>query len=136
VAQKQNLNPFGHIVDNFGYYGAPIVYRLLTFILYFSAKSTLIFYYFYTVNIQEHHFWLHALFYKNARLSFFSKFKNKLRTLPDSAKKQSLKFSIKVVNKTATRAAQLVKRILLYTFSRTTAAPSNESTIKNFMQLI
>jgi len=51
-------------------------------------------------------------FYKNnfirKRAHFFSKFKNKLRTIPASAEEQSLKFSIKVVNKTATSRAQLV----------------------------
>jgi len=35
---------------------------------------------------------------------------------------QSLKFLIKVVNKTATSAAQLAKCILLHAYSRTTAS--------------
>jgi len=34
-------------------------------------------------------------------------FKNKLRTIPASAEDQTLKFSIKLVNKTAASAAQL-----------------------------
>jgi len=45
---------------------------------------------------------------------FCSKFKNKLRTIPDSAEEQSLRFSIKIVNKTATSATQIVKCILLH----------------------
>jgi len=40
----------------------------------------------------------------NVALHFFI-IKNKLRTIPASAEEQSLKFSIKVVNKTAANAA-------------------------------
>jgi len=47
-----------------------------------------------------------TLFYKNnfikTRVSFFAQ---NLRTIPASAEKQSLKFSIKIVNKTAASAA-------------------------------
>jgi len=35
---------------------------------------------------------------------------------------QKNKFSVKVVNKTAASVAQLIKRILLYAYSRTTAS--------------
>jgi len=37
------------------------------------------------------------------------------------------------VNKTAASAAQFTNCILLYAYSRTTAAPSYASTIKNFI---
>jgi len=50
------------------------------------------------------------------------KFKNKLRTIPALAEEQSLKFSIKVVNKIAASPAQFVKCILLHAYSRTTAS--------------
>jgi len=46
---------------------------------------------------------------------------NKLRIIPASAG-ESLKFSVKVVNKTAASAAQLVNCILLHAYSRTTAS--------------
>jgi len=46
----------------------------------------------------------------------------KVKNNSASAKEQSLKFSVKVVNKTATSAAQLAKRILLQAYSRTTAS--------------
>jgi len=53
---------------------------------------------------------------------FCSIFQNKLRTIPVSAEVQSLKFSIKVVNKTAASATQFAKCILLHAYSRTTAS--------------
>jgi len=59
--------------------------------------------------------------------------KNKLRTIPASAKEQSLKFSIKVVNKTAASAEKFAKCILLHTYSRTSAAPNYASINKNFI---
>jgi len=46
---------------------------------------------------------------------------------------QCLKFSIKVVNKTAASARQTTMCILLHTYSRTTAARSCASTSKNFI---
>jgi len=59
-----------------------------------------------------------TLFYKNnfirTRGSFLFKIKNKLRAIPASAEEQNLKFSIKVVNKTAVSAAQSAKCILLH----------------------
>jgi len=51
-------------------------------------------------------------------LKIYEQIKNNL----DSAEKQSLKFSIKVLNKAATSAAQLAKLILLHAYSRTTAS--------------
>jgi len=56
-----------------------------------------------------------------------------LRTFPASAEEQSLKFSIKVVNKTAWSDAQFAKCILLHAYSHTIAAPSCASTNKNFI---
>jgi len=59
-------------------------------------------------------------FYKNTRLVFAQN----LRTIKNnsaSAKEQSIKFSVKVVNKTAASDAQLAKYILLHAYSRTTA---------------
>jgi len=56
-----------------------------------------------------------------------------LRTIPASAEKQSLKFSVKIVNKTAAIVAQLAKRVLLHDYSRTSAAPNCMRTNKNFM---
>jgi len=66
-----------------------------------------------------------SLFSKNTRLikNFRTKFKNSQAL----AEEQSLKFSIKVVNKTATSAAQLA-----HAYLRTTAVPSCASTNKNF----
>jgi len=57
---------------------------------------------------------------------------------PTSSEEQSLKFSIKVVNKTATSARQLANCILLHAYSHTgtTAALSCASTNKNFIQVI
>jgi len=55
-------------------------------------------------------------FYKNTRLIFAQKFKKKLRTIPASAEKQILKFSIKVVNKTVASATQFAKCNLLHTY--------------------
>jgi len=52
-----------------------------------------------------------------------------------SAKEQSLKFSVKAVNKTAISATQLAKRILLHAYSSTTASSSCARTSKNFMEL-
>jgi len=46
----------------------------------------------------------------------------KIKNNPASAEEQSLKFSIKVVNKAAASAAQLTKCILLHAYSRTTAS--------------
>jgi len=69
---------------------------------------------------------VNTLFYKNSFIrtqGSFSKFKNKLRTIPDATEAQSLKFSIKVVNRTAASAAQFAKCILLHVYSRTTTAP-------------
>jgi len=57
-------------------------------------------------------------------------FKNKLRTIPASEEEQSLKFSIKVVNKTAASAAHIAKCILLHAYSCTTAVPSCARTQK------
>jgi len=45
-----------------------------------------------------------------------------MKNNPASAKEQSLKFSVKVVSKTAASAAQLAKCILLHAYSRTTAS--------------
>jgi len=47
--------------------------------------------------------------------------------------KQSLKFSIQVVNNREASAAKLAKCILLHAYSRTTAASSCASTNKNFL---
>jgi len=47
--------------------------------------------------------------------------KNKLRTSSDLAEKQSVKFSIKVVNKTAASATQFAKGSLLHSKSCTVA---------------
>jgi len=63
-------------------------------------------------------------FYKCTKLIFAQN----LRTIPASAEEQSLKFSIKVVNKTATSAAHFANCILLLAYSRITAAPSCVST--------
>jgi len=41
---------------------------------------------------------------------------NELRTIPASAEEQSLKFSIKIVNKTAASAAIFPKCILLHAY--------------------
>jgi len=71
-------------------------------------------------------------FYKNNFIRTRGSF-NKLRTIPASAEEQSLKFSIKIVNKTAESAAQFAKCILLHTYSCTTAAHSGASTNKNFI---
>jgi len=49
---------------------------------------------------------------------------------------QSLKFSIKVVNKTAASALPFAKYILLHAYLCTTAAPSCTSPYKNFILLI
>jgi len=46
---------------------------------------------------------------------------------------QSLKFSIKVVNKTTASATQSAKCSLLHAYSRTTSAPSCMSTNKKFI---
>jgi len=54
--------------------------------------------------------------------NFCSKFKNKLRTIQPQQKEQSLKFSVKEVNKTAASAVQLTKCILLHAYSRKTAS--------------
>jgi len=70
-----------------------------------------------------------TFFYKNTRLIFAQN----LRTIPASAEEQSLKFSAKIVNKTAARVAQLTKRILLRAYTRTTAVPGCASTNKNFI---
>jgi len=56
-------------------------------------------------------------------------FAQNLRTIPSSAEEQRLKFSIKVVNKTAAFAVQFAKCILLHAYSCTTA--SCASTNKN-----
>jgi len=49
-------------------------------------------------------------------------FAQNLRTIPASAEEQILKFSVKLVNKTAASATQLAKGILLHAYSRTTAS--------------
>jgi len=51
---------------------------------------------------------VHIFFYKNTRLIFL-KILEKIKNNPASAEEQSLKFSVKVVNKTATSDAQFVK---------------------------
>jgi len=56
------------------------------------------------------------------------KFQNKLGTIPALAEEQSLKFFIKVMNKTAASAAQFASCILLHGYSCTTAALSHVST--------
>jgi len=40
-----------------------------------------------------------------------------MKNNPASAEEQSLKFSVEVVNKIAASAAQLIKRILLFTYN-------------------
>jgi len=45
-----------------------------------------------------------------------------IKNNPVSAEEQSLKFSVKVVNKTASSASQLTKCILLHAYSGTTAS--------------
>jgi len=60
-------------------------------------------------------------------------FAQNLRTIPASAEEQSLKISIKVVNKTAASAVQLAKCILFHAYSRTTAVPNCMSSNKNFI---
>jgi len=66
----------------------------------------------------------YTFFYKNnfirTRGSFFDQ---NSRTIPASAEEQSLKFWVKVVNKTAESAASLAKCILLHASARTTVAP-------------
>jgi len=62
-------------------------------------------------------------------------FAQNLRTIPASAKEQSLKFWVIVAIKTATSAAQLAKCILLHASARTTVAPSCARTNKNFILL-
>jgi len=42
------------------------------------------------------------------------KIQEQLRTIPASAEEQSLKFCVKVVNKTAASASQVAKYILLH----------------------
>jgi len=49
------------------------------------------------------------------------------------AEEQSLKFSIKVVNKTVASAIQFANYLLLHAYVCTTAAPSCTSTNKNFI---
>jgi len=55
-------------------------------------------------------------FYKNNNIlqenkaHFCSKFKNKLRTIPASAEEQILKFSLKVVNKTAAIKCRTIRK--------------------------
>jgi len=66
-------------------------------------------------------------------VSFYSKFKSKLRTIPASTEEQSLKFLVRIVNKAAVNAAQLANCILLHAYSCTTAAPSCASTNNNYM---
>jgi len=70
---------------------------------------------------------------KEHEAHFCSKIKNKLRTIPVSAEEQSLKFSIKVVDKLAASATQLAKCILLHAYSGSAAVFSCASTNKNFM---
>jgi len=70
-------------------------------------------------------------FYKNRRIIFAQN----LRTIPASADKQSLKFLIKVMNKTTVSAAQFAKYMLLHTYSRTNAARSCASTNKTLHRL-
>jgi len=48
---------------------------------------------------------------------------------------QNLKFSIKIVNKTAASAAQFLKCIFLHACSCIAAVPSCASTNKNFISL-
>jgi len=70
------------------------------------------------------------IFYENTRLIFAQN----LRTIPASAEEQSLKFSVKVVNKTAASDAQLAKCILLHAYSSTILLVSSCSrTNKNFI---
>jgi len=66
-------------------------------------------------------FFFQEQFYKEHEAHICSKFKNKLRTNPLCS---SLKFSIKVLNKTTASAAQLAKCILLHAYLCKTAAPS------------
>jgi len=56
--------------------------------------------------------------------TFLLKIEEQIKNNPASVEEQILKFSIKVVNKTAGSARQLTKCILLLTYSRTTAARS------------
>jgi len=49
----------------------------------------------------------------------YSKFRNTLRTIPASAEEQSLKFSVKVLSKTAASAALLAKCNFRHAYSRT-----------------
>jgi len=67
-----------------------------------------------------------TIFYKKnfikTRGSFLFKFKNKLRTIPASLEEQSLKISIRVVNKRVASATQFTKCILLFAYSCNTAA--------------
>jgi len=58
---------------------------------------------------------------------------NKLRTIPALAEEQSLKFSIKVMNKAAASATEFVKWILPHAYKFTTDASSYTSTNKNFI---
>jgi len=71
----------------------------------------------------------YTVLYKNTRLIFVQN----LRTIPTSAEELSLKFSIKVVNKTAASAAQLAKCILLHAYSCTNAVPRCTTKNKNFI---
>jgi len=58
-----------------------------------------------------------------------------IKNNPASAEEQNLKFLLKVVNKTATSAAQFAKCIMLYAYSHTTAiALSCATRNKNFIQ--
>jgi len=54
---------------------------------------------------------------------------------PASTEEQGLKFSIKVVNKTAASTIQFSYCILLHAYSCTTAAPICTSRNKNFISL-
>jgi len=78
------------------------------------------------VYIQNGTYFLEEQLYKNMRLIFAQN----LRTIPALAEEQSLKLSIKEVNKTAASATQLAKCILLHAYSCTTATPSCTSTNK------
>jgi len=66
---------------------------------------------------------------------FCSKFKNKLRTIQPSAEEQSLKFSVKVANKTAASTAQFPKCMLLHAYSHTTASFQLRENKQTFIQL-
>jgi len=78
--------------------------------------------------------------YKNTRLIFCSKFKNKLRTIPASGEQQvrfkffiqEQIFEIKLVNKTAASSAQLANYIWFHAFSSTTALSAAQAQNKNF----